>query len=90
MRFIQKISTMEKLYTVEGWSNLIHLCTARKEAPICGTHINYPNRGREVRVSNEEIQQKWGDGEIQEIKWVKTNRHEYCKKCIGILFKNPA
>lgn len=81
---------MEKFYTVEGWSNLTHLCTGVKESPVCGTHLNFPNRALEVRVSDGEIQEKWGDGKIQEIKWVKTSPHEYCKRCMNILFKTFA
>lgn len=80
---------MGKLYfTIDAWSDLVHLCTDEKESSVCGTHLNFPSRGHQVRIKDEEIEQKWGDDKFQSVKWVKTASHHYCKKCLKVLQKN--
>ncbi len=73
-----------KYYTVDGGGKSIHLCTGHRHIPICGTHLNFPERGNEVKLIDWEIRQKWGDDKLQSVKWVLYPEYEYCKRCVAI------
>lgn len=84
---LQQGVVIGRFFRVDGWGKQIHLCTGTRPQPICGTHLNFPEKGMEVKYFDGELKEHWGDGTIQPFKWVKVDEYRYCKRCLGALAK---
>lgn len=83
-----KPPVMGSFFRVDGWSGKVHLCTNHKLQPVCGVRFNFPEKSVEVKYIDGELKEKWGDGIVQEIKWVKVDEYRYCERCLSALAKN--
>lgn len=75
----------EVFFRIDGGGGAIHFCNDLSVMPICGTRLRFCDRGIEVRIIEQEVKEKWGDGIVQGFKWVRNPQYEYCKKCSVIL-----
>lgn len=75
-------------FRIASGSPKIHICNSENDQPVCGRKLDFAKKHFEIKFENGDLKELWGDGKIQEIKWVKVDEYQYCKRCLATLSQN--